>query len=138
MRRFLIPLVIALGLTSLVAGTAQAAPKPKVKTYTITRTFGPYNGLAAWWNGLPGQLSDGEALWVACDPFDRMASHDFSVDRQGGRKILRVVEKGVSFSRYEPDDVWMFYIFFEPTLRPGWNKVTMTATCRDTAAPFRR
>lgn len=52
--------------------------------------------------------------------------------------LLRVQSKGVSFSTYEPDDAWMFYLWLEPTFRPGWNKVTMTATCRDTAAPFRR
>lgn len=47
LRLFLIPLVLALGLTSLAVGSAQAAPKPT--TYTVTRTFGPYNGEATWY-----------------------------------------------------------------------------------------
>lgn len=134
--RLLLLLVLALGLTSTVAvTTAEAAPAPR--GYTVTRTFGPYNGQAFWWNDLPGQLPDGEALWVACDPFDKMRGHSLRVDRLGGRQVLRLDRKGVEFSTYEPDDQWMFYAWYVPTGKPGWNKVTMTVTCRDTAAPYR-
>jgi hypothetical protein len=133
----LLPLIIALalGLASLVASPADAAPR--AKTYTVTRTFGPFNGQATWQNGLPGQLPDGEALWAACDTNDAIRGHSMTIDRMGGRRVLRVLEQGVSFSRYEPDDRWMFYAFFAATGKPGWNKVRITVSCTDTAAPFR-
>lgn len=137
MRRLLIPLILALGLTGAAAAPAVAAPTPKPTTYTVTRTFGPYNGEAHWSNDLPGQLPDGEALWVACDPFDAMRSKRMTVTRVSGKKALRLDSKGVEFSTYEPDDRWMFYAWFSPTGRPGWDSVTMSITCKDTAAPFR-
>jgi hypothetical protein len=137
LRRFLIPLIFALGLTGAVATTAQAAPKANPNTYTVTRTFGPYNGQAHWSNDLPGQLPDGEALWVACDPFDALRSKSMVVKRLSGQKALRLDSKGVEFSTYEPDDRWMFYAWFSPTGQPGWSSVTMSVTCKDTAAPYR-
>ena len=135
MRRLLIPLVVALGLTGVTAAVADAAPR--AKTYTVTRTFGPYSGQATWQNNLPGQLPDGEALWVACDPFDALTSKSLTVKRVSGKKALSLDSKGVAFSTYEPDDRWMFYAWFSVTGRAGWDKVTMRVTCRDTAPPFR-
>ena len=137
MRRLLIPLIVALGLTGAVAATADATPRAKAKTYTVTRTFGPYNGQAHWSNDLPGQLPDGKALWVACDPFDALTAKAMTVTRLSGKKALRLDSKGVEFATYEPDDAWMFYAWFSPTGKRGWDKVTMSVTCRDTAAPFR-
>jgi hypothetical protein len=134
-KRLLIPLVLALGLTGALATTADATPR--AKTYTVTRTSGPFNGQATWQNDLPGQLPDGEALWAACDTNDAIRGHSLSIDRMGGRQVLHLDRKGVEFSRYEPDDAWMFYAWFSVTGRPGWNKVRITVSCRDTAAPFR-
>ena len=141
-RLFLAPLVLALllGVVSLFAPDADAAPQRdarSARTYTVIRTFGPLNGEATWQNNLPGQLPDGEALWVACDPFDRITGHSLRVDRLGGRQVIRITSRGVEFSRYEPDDRWMFYAWPAATGKPGWNKVTLTAACKDTAAPYR-
>jgi len=133
--RFLLPLLLALGVVILIAPHASAAPQ--AKTYTVTRTFGPFNGQATWQNDLPGQLPDGEALWAACDTNDAIRGHSMGIDRMGGRQVLRLDRKGVEFSRYEPDDRWMFYAWFSATGKSGWNKVRITVSCKDTAAPFR-
>ena len=130
-KRLLIPLVLAMGLTSALATTADAAPR--AKAYTVTRTFGPFNGQTGFGNELP----DGEALWAACDTNDAIRGHSMSVDRMGGRQVLHLDRKDVEFSRYEPDDAWMFYAWFSVTGKPGWNKVRITVNCTDTAAPFR-
>ena len=134
-KRLLLPLVLAMGLTGIAAIPSDAAPR--AKTYTVTRTFGPFNGQATWQNGLPQALPDGEAPWAACDTNDAIRGHSMAVDRMGGAKVLHLDSTGVEFSRYEPDDRWMFYAWFSATGKPGWNKVRITVSCTDTAAPFR-
>ena len=57
MRRLalLVPVLAVLLGGSVFVGTAAAAPS---RNYTVTRTFGPYNGEATWQNGKPGQVPD--------------------------------------------------------------------------------
>ena len=58
---FLPVLIVVLLGGSVFAGIAAAAPS---KNYTVTRTFGPYNGAAKI--GQPGSVPDGQALAVYC------------------------------------------------------------------------
>jgi hypothetical protein len=89
--RRLIVLVVApvslLGLT--LVGTADAATS---KTYTVTRTVGPYNGEATWMNGKPGQVPDGEGVTVMCK--NAAANGDSIVS--GSAKINRKTSHGTT------------------------------------------
>jgi hypothetical protein len=60
MRRLILLVVALVALCGLtLVGTATAAPS---KTYTVTRTVGPYSGAAKL--GEPGSVPDGEGKTV--------------------------------------------------------------------------
>jgi hypothetical protein len=128
MRRLIllvVPLVALLGLT--LTGTATAATS---KTYTVTRTVGPYNGAAK--PGDVGAVPEGEAPRVNCRAGDVAVRGSATVNRRTshGRaaKVLRIGKRGVAFN--EESGYWMFYAFVDTTGRKGWNSVTLTVACR--------
>lgn len=128
MRRLIflvVPLVALLGLT--LTGTASAATP---RTYTVTRTVGPYNGAAE--PGDAGAVPEGEAPLVNCRADDVALRGSASVNRRTshGRaaRVLSIAKHGVAFN--EETGYWMFYAFVDASGRKGWNSVTLTVTCR--------
>ena len=128
MRRLIllvVPLVTLLGLT--LTGTADASPS---RTYTVTRTVGPYNGAAEL--GEVGSVPDGEAPRVNCRADDVALRGFATINRRTShgiaRRVLRVGKHDVAFN--EESGYWMFYAFLVPTGHKGWNSVTLTVTCR--------
>jgi hypothetical protein len=123
---FVLPLIALLGLS--FAGTADAAT---AKTYTVTRTVGPYNGAAKL--GEKGSVPDGEAPVVNCRADDTAIKGSATINRRTshGRsaKILRIgrhdvgVDSDTGYSR--------FYAFVNATGKKGWNSVTLTVICQD-------
>jgi hypothetical protein len=129
MRR-LILLVMALvalfGLT--LVGTATAAPS---KTYTVTRTVGPYNGAAKL--GEPGSVPDGEGKTVSCSPGDSIVAGSAKINRKTSygttsRDVLTLDVIGVFWDTEVDSLKWGTFI--DATGRKGWNGVTLTVTCR--------
>ena len=121
---FVLPLIALLGLS----GTADAAT---AKTYTVTRTVGPFNGAAKI--GENGSVPDGEAVFVNCRADDTALKGSATINRRTsyGRsaKVLSIGKQGVAF---DPDRGYsQFYAFVEASGRKGWNSVTLGVTCRD-------
>jgi hypothetical protein len=127
---FVLPLVALLGLS--LTGTAEAAPAKTVKTYTVTRTAGPFNGAAKI--GENGSVPDGEALFVNCRAGDSALKGSATINRRTshGRSatVLQIGKKGVAFD--SDRGYSQFYAFVTATGKKGWNSVTLKVTCRDT------
>lgn len=131
MRRLLVIVLsfASLALSLVVVGTADAAPS---KSYVVTRTFGPYNSAAK--PGDAGAVPDnGEAKRVSCNAGDTGLS--------GSVRIVRKTSHGTTKSDVLTVDVigWFwnaevdllqYGAFIGATGKPGWNSVTITATCR--------
>ena len=129
MRRLIpIALTTVIGL-SFIAGTADAAPS---RTYTVTRTVGPYSGTAP--DGDAGHpQNNGEADRVDCRKGDTAVSGHATINHRTSHgttryDVLRLDRSGVT---YDSDAGYsIFYQFISPNGRKGWNSVTLTATCR--------
>jgi hypothetical protein len=131
MMRRLLPVALAAVLGLAFAGPADASVAT-AKTYTVTRTYGPFNGQANWQNNLPGHVPDGEALVIFCDNL-----HDSVV--KGAAKINRKTSHGTSRVVLTLDVIGAFWdteddrlkwgAFARATGRKGWNSVTFTITC---------
>jgi hypothetical protein len=119
-----LPLIALLGL----AGTADAAT---AKTYTVTRTVGPYNGAAKF--GEKGSVPDGEAPVVNCRPDDTALKGFATIKRHTSHgtsaTVLRIGRHGVTFN--SESGYSQFYAFVDATGKKGWNSVKLTVTCRD-------
>jgi hypothetical protein len=141
----LLVLLAALCAAMLAPPAAQAAPVttgfpvPKATTYTVTKTFGPFDGTAKI--GESGSVPDGEAIEVTC----RNPRRDSILS--GAATINRSTPKGTA--RHEVlkfDSIGAFYDTEDDTLNwggfvyprykdhgtrgPIWNSVTLTITCR--------
>jgi hypothetical protein len=119
-------LVALLGLT--LVGTATAAPS---RTYTVTRTVGPYNGAAKL--GDPGSVPDGEGKTVSCGPGESIVAGSAKINRKTSygttsRDVLTLDIVG-AFWDTETDSL-KWGTFINATGRKGWNSVTLTVTCR--------
>lgn len=132
MRRaaLLVPVLAVLLGESIFAGIANAAPS---KNYTITRTFGPYNGAAAI--GQPGSVPDAEGLAVYCGNRESVISGAAKINRKtsyGTTKsdILTLDVIGVFYDTDRSDISLGWGAFANPTGKKGWNSVTITVTCR--------
>jgi hypothetical protein len=124
---FVLPLVALLGLS--LPGTADAAA---AKTYTVTRTVGPYKGAAKI--GENGSVPDGEALFVNCRAGDTALKGSATINRKtthGTAKstVLRIGKTGVAFD--SDRGYSQYYAFVTATGKEGWNSVTLKVTCRD-------
>jgi hypothetical protein len=122
--------LLALPLIALLelSGTADAAT---AKTYTVTRTVGPFNGAAKI--GENGSVPDGEAVFVNCRADDTALKGSATIKRRTSygtsATVLRIGKKGVTFD--SDRGYSQFYAFVEATGKKGWNSVTLTVTCRD-------
>jgi hypothetical protein len=131
MRRLVLLVLTCASLASTVAfaGVADAAPS---RTYTVTRTVGPYNGTAREGDaGYP--QSNGEADVVLCRRGDTAVSGHARINHRTShgttrRDVLRLGRNGVTFDNESGYSV--FYQFISPNGRRGWNSVTLTVTCR--------
>lgn len=119
----LLPLVALLGL----AGTADAATG---KTYTVTRTAGPFNGAAKL--GENGSVPDGEALVVNCRSGDTAVKGSATIVRKTShgtaKQVLNIGKRGVAFD--SDSGYSQFYAFVTASGKKGWNGVKLTVTCR--------
>jgi hypothetical protein len=119
---FVLPLIALLGLS----GTADAAT---AKTYTLTRTVGPYNGAAKF--GEKGSVPDGEAPVVNCRAGDTALKGSATIKRHTSHgtsaKVLRIGRHGVTFN--SESGYSQFYAFVTATDKKGWNSVKLTVTC---------
>ncbi len=116
----------------MFVGVASAAPS---KNYTVTRTFGPYNGEATWQNGKPGQVPDGQALAVYCGNRESVIGGAAKINRKTSygttkRDVLTLDVIGVFYDTDRSDISLGWGAFANPTGKPGWNSVTITVTCR--------
>ena len=123
---FVLPLIALLGLS--FTGTAEAAT---AKTYTVTRTAGPFNGAAKI--GQNGSVPDGEALVVNCKPGDTAVEGSATIKTRTSHgtsaTVLRIGKKGVAFD--SESGYSQFYAFVGATGKKGWNNVTLKVTCQD-------
>jgi hypothetical protein len=123
---FVLPLIALLGLS--VTGTADAAT---AKTYTVTRTAGPFNGAAKI--GQNGSVPDGEALVVNCKPGDTALNGSAAIKRTTSHgtsaTVLRIGKNGVAFD--SDSGYSQYYAFVTATGKKGWNSVKLTVTCKD-------
>ena len=114
------------GLT--IAGTADAAA---ANTYTVTRTFGPYNGAAK--EGDPGSVPvNGEARNVSCNAGDTGLAGSATVNRKtshGTAPGVVITLNTIGWYWNSEVDLLQYGSFVGTTGRPGWNSVTITATC---------
>jgi hypothetical protein len=121
-----LPLIALLGLS--LTGTADAAT---AKTYTVTRTVGPYNGAAKL--GEKGSVPDGEAVVVICRADDTAVKGSATINRRTSHgksaRILRIGRHDVGLD--SESGYSRFYAFVNATGKKGWNSVTLTVTCRD-------
>ena len=131
MRRLSLLALTCASLASTVgfAGVADAAP---FRTYTVTRTVGPYSGTAP--DGDAGHpQNNGEADRVDCRKGDTAVSGHATINHRTSHgttryDVLRLDRSGVT---YDSDAGYsIFYQFISPNGRRGWNSVTLTATCR--------
>jgi hypothetical protein len=135
-RRRLIGLVASLTATSGVAvavslptltGTAEAV----ATTYTVSRTLGPYNGAAAF--DAPGGVGDGEAPTVMCNSErDALLGGAATINRKTShgtteKDVVNLDRIGALWDSEVGRIKWGTWI--RSTGRPGWNSVTLTATC---------
>ena len=122
---FVLPLIALLGLT----GTADAAT---AETYTLTRTFGPFDG-AARPGYDPGAVPDGEALFVHCRADDTAVKGSATINRRTSHgksaTVLRLGRHGVAFDSERGYSE--YYAFVGATGKKGWNSVTLKVTCWD-------
>ncbi|MDT0352667.1 hypothetical protein [Pseudonocardia charpentierae] len=132
MRRLvlLLPVLAVLLGGSVFTGIATAAPS---KNYTVTRTFGPYNGAAKI--GQPGSVPDGRALAVYCGNRESVIGGTAKISRKTSYGTARsdVLTLDVIGAFYDTDrsDVSLGWgAFANATGKPGWNSVTITVTCR--------
>jgi hypothetical protein len=133
MRRLLpVALALAAVLGLAFAGPADASSAAPPKTYTVTRTYGPYNGQANLQNGLPGQVPDGEALAVFCNNLhDSIVVGTAKINRKtahGTSRVVLTLDVIGAFWDTE-DDRLKWGAFVNATGRKGWNSVTFTITC---------
>ena len=122
---FVLPLIALLGF----AGTADAAT---AKTYSLTRTAGPFNGAAGI--GENGSVPDGEALTISCRPGDTALKGSATINRKtshgtAAKKVLGIGKHGVAFDAESGNS--QFYAFVTASGKKGWNSVTLKVTCRD-------
>jgi hypothetical protein len=135
MRRLILLALALIALLGLaIVGTATAATSKTTapsKTYTVTKTFGPYNGAAKI--GEPGSVPDGEGIRVSCGARESILT--------GSAKIIRKTTHGTTSKDVLTLDVVGAYwdtendslnwgTFVNATGSKGWNSVTLTATCR--------
>ena len=135
----MLPIVAALGATgALLVGsttTATAATKPLPKTYTVTQTFGPFNGQANESNNLPGGVhTNGEGYRVQCaDQHDAIVSGSATINRKTthGTASSDVVNLDVLGAYIETDaaNILEWGGFIATNGRKGWNTVTFKITC---------
>jgi hypothetical protein len=132
MRRLalLLPVLVALLAGSAFAGVATAAPS---KNYTVTRTFGPFNGAAKV--GQPGSVPDGRALAVYCGNRESVIGGTAKVNRKTSygttrSDVLTLDVIGVFYDTDRADISLGWGAFANPTGKAGWNSVTITVTCR--------
>jgi hypothetical protein len=142
MRRLLVlglALVALLGLVitgvATAASTSASTKTSTSKTYTVTRTFGPYNGEANWQNNKPGQVPDGEALAVYCGNRESVIGGTAKLNRKtsrgtASRDVLTLDVVGVFYDTDRSDYSLGWGVFALPTGKSGWNSVTITVTCR--------
>ena len=130
----LLPALAVLLGGSAFAGIAAAAPgKPAPGSYTITKTFGPYNGAAEI--GQLGSVPDGRALTVYCGDRESVLGGKTKVNRQTTygttrRDVLTLDVIGVFYDTDRSDISLGWGAYAIPTRKPGWNSVTITVTCR--------
>lgn len=132
-RRLIAPVVALaalLGLTLVSAATAATVKAPS-KTYTVTRTVGPYNGAAKI--GDVGSVPDGEGVTVACGPRESILAGSAKINRRTthgttSSDVLTVDPVGAFWDT--EDDSLQWGTFVNATGRKGWNSVTLTVTCR--------
>jgi len=130
----LLPALAVLLGGSAFAGIAAAAPgKPAPGSYTITKTFGPYNGAAQI--GQPGSVPDGRALAVYCGDRESVLGGNAKVNRKttyGTTRsdVLTLDVIGVFYDTDRSDISLGWGAYAIPTRKPGWNSVTITVTCR--------
>jgi hypothetical protein len=121
-----LPLIALLGLT--FAGTAEAATA--AKTYTATRTDGPFNGAAGIYD--PGSVPDGEALTLSCKDGYTAVKGTATIVRKTShgtsRTVLKIGRHGVHFDAESGNS--QAFAFVTATGKKGWNSVKLTVTCR--------
>ena len=132
MRRLalLLPVLAVLLGGSFFTGVAAAAPS---KNYTVTRTFGPYNGAAKI--GQPGSVPDGQAIAVYCADRESVIGGAAKINRKtsyGTTKsdVLTLDVIGAFYDTDRSDYALGWGAFANPTGKSGWNSVTITVTCR--------
>jgi hypothetical protein len=143
MRRLLVlglALVALLGLVitgvataaSTSASTSASNKTSTSKTYTVTRTVGPYNGAAKI--GESGSVPDGEGVTVACNnPRESIISGSAKINRKtshgtASKDVLALDPVGAFWDTEV--DMLKWGTFVNATGRKGWNSVTLTVTCR--------
>jgi hypothetical protein len=131
MRRLTLLVLTCASLASTVglAGVADAAPS---RTYTVTRTVGPYSGTAPDGNAGHPQ-NNGEADVVLCHRGDTAVRGHARINHRTSHgttrsDVLRLDRSGVTYDSESGYNV--FYQFISPNGRKGWNSVTLTVTCR--------
>lgn len=130
MRRSLLLVLSIVSLAfGLVVGTAEAAPS---NTYVVTRSFGPYNGAAK--PGDPGSVPvNGEAKRVSCNAGDTGLSGSATIVRKTSHGTTRtdvITLDVIGWFWNSEVDLLQYGAFVGATGKPGWNSVTITATCR--------
>jgi len=127
MRRLalLVPVLVVLLAGSVFTSVASAAPS---KNYTVTRTFGPFNGQATWQNGMPGQVPDGRALAVYCGNRESVIGGTAKINREtsyGTTKsdVLTLDVIGVFYDTDRSDYSLGWGAFANATGKSGWNSV---------------
>jgi hypothetical protein len=138
MRRWiLVPTVALLGVTLVSATTATATasaaatPKPPSKSYTVTRTYGPYNSAAQI--GQVGSVPDGEGVTAACAPGESIIAGATKINRKTthGTTARDVLTLDTVGAFWDPEvDALKWGTFVNATGKSGWNSVTITLTCR--------
>jgi hypothetical protein len=116
-----------LGVGSTLIETASAAtPKTPPKTYTVTRTVGPFSGTDT-------SLGDREALSVWCTgATDSILSESAKIVRKTshGTASRDVVTLDVLGAYWDSEvDLLKWGTFIGATGKSGWNSVTLTITC---------
>lgn len=132
MRRHLavfLSLVVALLGGLAFAGTANAAA---ANTYIATRTFGPHNGDVK--EGDPGSVPvNVETLRVSSNADDTGLSGSATVNRKTSHGTARntvITLDMIGWFWNSEVDLLQYGSFVGTTGKPGWNNVTITATCR--------
>jgi hypothetical protein len=130
-RRLTLLVLTCASLASTVgfAGVADAAP---ARTYTVTRTVGPYSGTTREGDaGYP--QTNGEADVALCRRGDTAVRGHARINHRTAHgptryDVLRLDRSGVTHDSESGYNV--FYQFISPNGRKGWNSVTLTVTCQ--------